>query len=268
MQYGVWRVQFAFTKAKKRKQDFDEEVEDFYRRRKVTVFDNDEEEISNVFQVMKSLEKGISKARQNRQSRGPVINREQGKLWWGNAYQNWEDDQFKERFRINSETFNFILQTIEPYITKTPTNIVPDPIEPEKQLALTIYRLAHGVSFLVVGDLFGISKSLAIKTFNHVVRELVIHLYNGYIKLPTREGGLVTKLKGFIENYEFPCIGAWDGFHVYISSKLKNFYNFQHRYSISNMALVGYYKRIFDLTVGAPDSTHDARFLRNNGLYR
>ena len=197
-------------------------MEDFYRRHKLSIFDNDEEEISNVFQVMKSLEEGISEARQNRQPRGPVVNREQGKVWWRNAYQNWEDDQFKERFRINRETFNFILQTIEPYITKTPTNIVLDPIEPEKQLALTIYRSAHGVSFLVIGDLFGISKLLAIKTFNHVVRELVIHLYNDYIKLTTSEEELVTELKGFIKNYEFPCIGAWDGSHVYVSSKLKN----------------------------------------------
>ena len=187
----------------------------------VAVLDNDEEEVSNVFQVMKSLEEGISKASQNRQLRGPVVNREQEKVWWKNAYQNWEDDQFKERFRINRETFNFILQTIEPYITKTPTNIVPDPIEPEKQLALTIYRLAHGVSFLVIGDLFGISKSLAIKTFNHVVRELVIHLYNDYIKLPTSEEELVTKLKGFIENYEFSCTGAWMGSMFILVASLK-----------------------------------------------
>ena len=220
MEFGGFN--FLLKKAKKRKQDFDEEVEDVYRRRtKVAVLDNDEEDVSSVFQVMKSLEEGISEARQNRQPRGPVVNREQGKVWWRNAYQNWEDDQFKERFRINRETFNFILQTIEPYITKTPTNIVPDPIEPEKQLALTIYRLAHGVSFLVIGDLFVISKSLAIKTFNHVVRELVIHLYNDYIKLPTSEEELVTKLKGFIENYEFPCTGAWMGSMFILVASLK-----------------------------------------------
>ena len=35
-------------------------------------------------------------------------------------------------------------------------------------------------------------------------------------------------LKGFIENYEYPCVEAWDAFHVYVSSKLKNFYNFKH----------------------------------------
>ena len=85
----------------------------------MAVLDNDEEEISNVFQVMKSLEEVISEARQNRQSRGPVVDREQGKVWWRNAYQNWEDDQFKEQFRLNRETFNFILQTSEPYYKNT-----------------------------------------------------------------------------------------------------------------------------------------------------
>ena len=48
MEFGG--LNFLLKKAKKRKQDFDEEVEDFYRRRtKVAVLDNDEEEISNVF---------------------------------------------------------------------------------------------------------------------------------------------------------------------------------------------------------------------------
>ena len=54
-------------------------------------------------------------------------------------------------------------------------------------------------------------------------------------------------------------LGVWDGFLVYIGSKLKNFYNFKHRHSVSNMGLVGYNKRFLDLTVGVPDSTHDAR---------
>lgn len=54
-------------------------------------------------------------------------------------------------------------------------------------------------------------------------------------------------------------LGLWDGFLVYIGSKLKNFYNFKHRHSVSNMGLVGYNKRFLDLTVGVPDSTHDAR---------
>ena len=32
----------------------------------------------------------------------------------------------------------------------------------------------------------------------------------------------INEIKGFIENYEFPCIGTWDTFHVYVCSKLKS----------------------------------------------
>lgn len=49
--------------------------------------------------------------------------------------------------------------------------MVPNPIEPDRLLGLTIYRLAHGCTFPVVRDIFTISKSLATKTFNHVIRE-------------------------------------------------------------------------------------------------
>ena len=86
--------------------------------------------------------------------------------------------------------------------------------------------------------------------------------------MPSTEQEWINEIKGFIENYEFPCIGAWDGFHVYVCSKLKNHYNFKHRHSISNMGLVWYNKRFLNLTFGAPGSTHDSRFLRNTGLFK
>ena len=74
-------------------------------------------------------------------------------------------------------------------------------------------------------------------------------MYIYYSKLPTSEDEWKDELKGFIENYEFPCTGAWDGFHVCISSKLKNFYEFKQRYSVSSKALVGCNKWILDLPV-------------------
>ena len=48
---------------------------------------------------------------------------------------------------------------------------------------------------------------LATETFSHAISELAAHIYNDHV-------------------------GAWDGFHGYVSSKLKNF---KHRFSISNM---------------------------------
>ena len=65
-------------------------------------------------------------------------------MWWTNGYQNWNDEDFKYR----------LLASVGPYMSKIPTNFVPHPIENYRQIALTIYRLAHGCSFSTLSDLF------------------------------------------------------------------------------------------------------------------
>ena len=152
--------------------------------------------------------------------RSPNGNRNVGKLWWRNVYFNCDNEQFKSKFRLTKDNFNIILNRIEASIVKTPTNLVPEPIEPNRQLGLTTYKLAHGCTFTVIGNVFRISESLATQTFNHVVRELVVNLFDEYVKMPSTEQEWTNEIKGFIESYEFPCIGAWDGFHVYVCSNL------------------------------------------------
>ena len=76
---------------------------------------------------------------------------------------------------------------MEASIVKTPTNLVSEPIEPNRQLGLTVYKLAHGCTFTVIGDVFGISEFLATQTFNHVVRELVGNLFDEYVKMSSTE---------------------------------------------------------------------------------
>ena len=132
--------------------------------------------------------------------------------WWKNVYYNWGNEQFKSKFRLTKGNFNIILNRIEASIVKTITHLVPEPIEPNRQIWPTIYKIAHGCTFTVIDDIFGISASLATQTFNHVVRELVVNLFNEYVKIPSTEHEWINEIKGFIENYEFPCIGAWDGF--------------------------------------------------------
>ena len=146
--------------------------------------------------------------------------------------------------------------------------MVPNPIEDHRQLALTLYRMAHGCSFTVLKYLFGVSQSLATATFNKVIRVLVYCLYNEFVGLPSSEDEWVNECKSFIENYEFPCVGAWDGFHVHVASHLKNYFSFKNKYTFTSMGLVGYNKRFLHLTTGAPGSTHDARLLRHTSLFR
>ena len=65
------------------------------------------------------------------------------------------------------------------------------------------------------------------------------------------------KLEQFLENWEFPCVGAWDGFDVYLSTKLKNFYSYKKRHSVTNVGFIGHNKHFMWAAVSAPGSTHD-----------
>ena len=86
-------------------------------------------------------------------------------------------------------------------ILKQPTRMVSDPIEDRRQLALAIYRLAHGCSFKVLKDLFGVSQSVAAE-----IRVMVSCLYNEFVYLPRSDEEGRTECKSFIENCKFSCV--------------------------------------------------------------
>ena len=207
----------------------------------------------------------IALAKGNRRERGP--NEPRNCNWWTNGYQYWDHQSFKKRFRVSRNTFQYILEEIEDLLQKEATRMVPHPTTPAAQLALCLYRLAHGCTFLTVGDLFGVAESTAHCIFHDVCKAIVECLYDKFVYLPRNPDEWNQELRNFLENWEFPCVGAWDGFHVYFSTKLKNFYGFKKRYSVTNMGFIGHNKRFMWAAVGAPGSTHDSRLLKNCNIY-
>ena len=137
--------------------------------------------------ILVSSNETILLARQERKAKAPNVDRKREKVWWRDVTRNWSNEQFSVVFRICRKAFNFILNIIQSFIIKVQTNLVPNPIDPEKQLALTLHRLAHECSFKVMRNLFGFSNFLVVKTFNKVVSELVMTMYIYYSKLPTSE---------------------------------------------------------------------------------
>ena len=161
-----------------------------------------------------------------RKPRSRNRNRTVGKLWWTEVYNNWSDDNFKEKMRIRRDTFNQILVKIRDQIELTPTNLIQFPISPERQLALTMYRLATGCSYATLSGVFEVSVSSAGMFFYKICKVVVADLYDTNVKLPTTDSEWEAEIRGLLENYEFPSIGAWDGFHVQVSSKLESYYSF------------------------------------------
>ena len=207
----------------------------------------------------------ISLSRKPRKERG--CDERRSSTWWSEGYRTCDDVAFKKRLRVSHSTFDFILNEISNNIAKQPTRMKPYPTSPATQLAVCLYRLAHGCTFLTVGDLFGIAAPTAYCIFMDICKVLVKVLYDQFVCMPRTAEEWSHELKGFIENWEFPCVGAWDGFHVYVSTTMKNFDSFKKRYSVTNMGFIGYNKRFMYAAVGAPGSTHDSRLLRNCDIH-
>ena len=63
-------------------------------------------------------------------------------------------------------------------------------------------------------------------------------MYDDLVTLPQSDEEWKKELTSFIDDWEFLCVGAWDGFHVYINCHLSNFFSFEKRYSVTNMGLI------------------------------
>lgn len=260
-------MEFAKFLMESRKKREDEEFQQYTKNRKRLrermVMELDEDlDLSEAFVVGAAGVLSVKKPRLERSR-----DEQRDKSWWENGYRNWGDEAFKKRLRVNRCTFEYILNEIRHTITKQPTRFKPHPTSPETQLAICLYRLAHGCTFNTIGDLFGVAAPTAAVVFNEVCKVLVCVLYDRFVYLPRNTDEWVQELESFLEDWEFPCVGAWDGFHVYVCSKLKNYFSFKKRYSVSSMGFIGSNKRFLWAAVGAPGSTHDSRLLRSCPIY-
>ena len=52
----------------------------------------------------------VSSNKRNKHAKKPNKYREYQKLFWNYRYENWVEDEFKERLGISRETFTFILE--------------------------------------------------------------------------------------------------------------------------------------------------------------
>ena len=110
------------------------------------------------------------------------------------------DEKFSEKKRINRTTFSLLLNTLWDGLLLTPTNFVPEPISPDRQLTVSLYRLAHVVTYTFLEDIFGLLKESGCVFFNKVIRLNVAYFNDEYVKLPETDKQREVEVRGFIEN--------------------------------------------------------------------
>ena len=177
----------------------------------------------------------------NRKPRGPTRDRKFRKEQWTDLHRQKSDEEFSEKTRINRTTFNLLLNTLWDGLVLTPTNFVPEPTSPDRQLAASLYRLAHGVTYTVLEDVLGISKESGCVFFNKVIRLIVAYFYDEYVKLPE------TDEQWEVEIYRKLWLS---------SSRCMGCLSYPCKIAVKNFTLTLYNKRFLYVAVGAPGSKH------------
>ena len=122
-----------------------------------------------------------------------------------------------------------LLNVIAPRITRLDTrfrNCVP----PEKVLALGLFRLAHGNSYISIAPAINVGKSAVIEAVQDVV-ESVFDLRNEYIKFPETEQETAALIRTFEELSDLPNIaGAIDGTRIRIEAPKDSAVDYFSRY--------------------------------------
>ena len=163
-----------------------------------------------------------------------------------------------------------LLNTLAPNLTRQDTNMRAC-LPAAKVLAIGLYRLSHGNSYVSIGPAFNVGKSTVIEA----VQDLVNTLYdkrNDYVKFPTTPAETAASVATFRETRTelINVAGAIDGTHIKIIAPEVDAVDYFSRYQQHDMIVHGVVDgkgKFLDAVVGFPGSAHDARVLRNSDLY-
>ena len=179
------------------------------------------------------------------------------------------EEFFRQQLRVRRNTFNRILNLLGHRLVRQPSRF-RDPLPPEKILALGLYRLGHGNSYVTIGPSFNVGKATAIEAVQDVV-EALYEIRNEYIKFPETEAESVAATETFAELSELPnIVGAIDGSHVKIKAPKDSAVDYFSRYQQHDFiiqAVVNGRKLFLDFSCGYPGSMHDARVLRRSAIF-
>uniref|UniRef100_A0A1X7U837 Uncharacterized protein n=1 Tax=Amphimedon queenslandica TaxID=400682 RepID=A0A1X7U837_AMPQE len=190
--------------------------------------------------------------------------------WWNSIVRcTFNDDDWRENFRVSKSTFAVLCNCLRNDIAKSNTKL-RKAIPTEKRVAITLWKLATNCEYRTIGHLFGVARGTACVIVNDVCKAIVKNLFSKYIRLPKGER-LSDIVKNFEKKWGYPqCFGAIDGTHLPIiapSECAKNYYNRKGFHSILMQGLVDCNYCFTDIYIGWPGSVHDARVFSHSKLF-
>ena len=180
-------------------------------------------------------------------------------------------DMFYDILRMRRRTFDRLVHDLRPYIQGQPTHW-RQPIGIEKKVVVTLFKLMHGVSIPLVADKAVFGKSTVHEILRQVCKAISLHF--GHLIAWHVGRRLIKTTAGFQLKQRFPnCIGAIDGFHIYVTAPSNTIVAADHRNW--NKSFFSLLQGVVDskcyftsINTGPPGSLHDSAHFKSLELYR
>ena len=118
-----------------------------------------------------------------------------------------------ENLRMKKDTFNFVCTELAHVIRKKDTRF-RRPISVEARVAMALWRLATGIDYHSIGQLFDVGRCTCCKITHEVCQAILNVLLNRFIKIVTGEHLEEVKQSFLIKSGLPHCVGAVDGCHI------------------------------------------------------
>ena len=135
-------------------------------------------------------------------------------LWWDNFISSEvPPEEWRENLRLTRSSFFFLCEQLRPHIERQ-TTVIRQPVDVERQMAVTLYYLSIEGRLRKTANSFGLSRSTVLIVILRVCHAISKHLGPLYIQLPKTVAEVEEKTQNFMKNFQFPQrLGAVDGTH-------------------------------------------------------
>ena len=193
-------------------------------------------------------------------------------FWFENLLNgSFDEDWWKENFRITRRTFEFIVRVAGPEMAKKDTTLRQS-IPVHKRVAVALWRLAMGDTYRSTGLQFGIGRCTAMLIKQDFCNAIAKRAKE-FIKFPETEQEVLQSIRLFTNKSPFPQVeGAIDGCHIALKTvpvdERIDYFNRKQDYSVVIQGVADASFRFLDISAGYPGGIHDARVPRLSNLHR
>ena len=96
--------------------------------------------------------------------------------WWDLVWSTYTSASFKKTFRVNRETFLYVLEKIRHILERE--TVTEEPSSPEQRLVVCLYRLRRGDYFYTISQMTGLGTSTICTIVSEVSQAIVDCLWD------------------------------------------------------------------------------------------